>query len=138
MAKLRNARVEFDKNKKSGRVYVSFFPELLEPEYRTVLLAMVKEEAGLVLVRDGFSWSNLFKVVGVPTYHIGHTWLDLELDLLRVNKPPEWSDELYEACIAYQVRLLCHFIMDHVDFIEEDLLHEKLPEVSRTLWFDED
>ena len=138
MAELRKAIVEFDKSEKKGRVYVEFLTELAERQDRLALIAKVNEDVEPFLTEDGFSWSNLFKVVGVPTYHIGHTWLDLELDLLRVNKPPEWSEELYEACIAYQVRLLCHFVMEHVDFIEEDLLHEKLPEVSRTLWFDED
>ena len=138
MAKLRKAIVEFDKSEKKGRVYVEFLTELTERQDRLALIAKFKEDVEPVLTEDGFSWSNLFKVTKISSCSSGHKWVYFSLALLRVNKPPEWSEELYEACIAYQVRLLCHFVMEHVDFIEEDLLHEKLPEVSRTFLFDED
>ena len=153
MAKLRKAIVEFDKNKKSGKVCIKFLTELAERQDRLALIAKFKEDVEPVLTEDGFSWSNLFKVTEVSYCSSGHKWVYFSLALLRVNKPPEWSEKLYEACIAYQVRQLCHFVEDDVDFIEgqlchfveddvdfieEDLLHEKLPEVSRTFWFDED
>lgn len=129
MADLRKVIVEFDKNKKNGRVYISFVPELLEHQDRLALLTKVKEGAELVTVKDGFSWSSLFKVVGVPFYHSGHLWLEFELDLLRVNKPVEWSEEHYEDQINLHVRHLCLAVKYQIDSLEEDLLQSKLPEV---------
>lgn len=137
MAKLRNAIVKFDKNKKSGKVRIEFLTELSEPQDRLALTKKFRKEVKSVLVKGGFRWSYLFEVTEVPLYYSGLGWIEFSLDLLRVNKPPEWSDEFYEDCIAYQVRQLCHFVVDHVNFIEEDLLKEKFPEVSRTLQFDE-
>ena len=132
MAVLRKVTVEFHKNEKNGKVYVEFFPELSEPNDRSVLLAKFKKEAELILVKDNSSWSNFFKVVRVPSYHSGHTWLDLELDLLRANKPPEWSEEYYKKQITRGVWALCRFIKYHIDDIEEGLLRDKLPEVRWT------
>ena len=137
MSTLRKASVEFDKNKKSGKVRIEFLPELSEPQDRLALTERFKKEVEFVLVKDDFSWSYLFGVYKLSFYDSGHSWLDLEFDLLRLNKPPEWSEELYEDCIAYQVRQLCRFVMDHVNSIEENLLQEKFPEVSRTFQFDE-
>lgn len=137
MAKLRKAIVKFDKNKKSGKVRIEFLHELSEPQDRLAITKKFKREVESVLVKDDFSWSYLFEFYKLSFYDSGHNWYTFEFDLLRVNKPPEWSDEFYEDCIAYQVRQLCHFVMDHVNFIEEDLLQEKFPEVSRTLQFDE-
>ena len=130
MAELRRVTVEFDKNKENGKVYVEFSTVLLEPQDQMVLLAKVKEKAGLALVKDGFSWSHLFKVTRAPFYHIGHTWLDLELDLLRVNKPPEWNEEYYENQITDYVLHLCNFVMYQIDSLEEDILQSRLPEVK--------
>ena len=129
MAELKRVTVEFYKNEKKGRVYVSFIPKLLKPNDQTVLLIRAKEAVELVLVKDGFSWSHLFKVAGVPACHIGHIWLELGLDLLRVNKPPEWSEEHYEDQITLHVRHLCRAVKYQIDSLEEDLLQSNLPEV---------
>ena len=137
MAELRKVIVKFNKSEKKGRVCVEFFTELTEPQDRVALTLKFKEDVELSLTKDGFSWSNLFKVTEVSSYSSGHKWIKSKIDLLRAHKPLEWSEELYEACIAYQVRQLCHYVEDDVDVIEEDLLQEKFPEVSRTFWFDE-
>lgn len=138
MAELRKVTVEFDKNERSGRLRIEFLPKLSEPQDRLALTAKFKEEVEPVLVKDGFSGSYLFKVVGVPFYDSGHSWIDFELDLIRDNKPPEWSERLYKAYITRQVRQLCNFVKEHVDSIEEGFLQEKLPEVSKTIQFVED
>lgn len=135
MSALKKATVEFDKNEKSGKVYIEFLTELLECQDRLALTAKFKKEVELVLAQDGFTWSTLFKVIGVPIYNSGHKWLEFELDLLRVHKPLEWSEGLYEDQITRQVRHLCNFVQEHVDFIEESLLRDKLPEVRKTIQF---
>ena len=135
MAELKKATVEFDKNEESGRVCIEFSTKLLECQDRLSLTVRFKEKIEPVLTEAGFAWSNLFKVTGVPTYNSGHKWLAFELDLLRVNKPVEWSEEHYEDRITCQVRHLCSFVKDHVDPIEEGFLRDKLPEVSKTVWF---
>lgn len=135
MSTLKKATVEFDKNEKSGRVCIEFLTELLECQDRLVLTAKFKEEVEPILTEEGWSWSKLFKVVGVPTYNSGHKWLEFELDLLRAHKPLEWSEEHYNDQITCHVRNLCHFVKDHVDSIEEGYLWDKLPEVSKTIQF---
>ena len=135
MATLKKALVEFDKNEKSGKVYIEFLTELLECQDRLALIKKFKEKVEPVLTEGVFTWTNLFKVTGVPTYNSGHKWLEFELDLLRVNKPLEWNEGLYEDQITRHVRHLCHFVKDHVDSIEEGFLWDKLPEVSKTIQF---
>ena len=135
MSELKKALVEFDKNEKSGKVYIEFLTELLECHDRLALTAKFKEKVEPVLTEEGWSWSKLFKVVGVPTYNSGHKWLEFELDLLRAHKPLEWSEEHYEDQITRYVRHLCIFVKDHVDPIEEGFLRDKLPEVSKTIQF---
>lgn len=135
MSTLKKAIVEFDKNKKSGKVRIEFLTELLECQDRLSLTVRFKEDVEPILTEEGFTWSSLFKVIGVPTYNSGHKWLAFELDLLRVNKPIEWSEEHYNNQITRQVRHLCSFVKDHVDSIEEGFLQDKLPEVSKTIQF---
>ena len=135
MAELKKALVEFDKNEKSGKVYIEFLTELLECQDRLALTAKFKEKVEPVLTEEGWSWSKLFKVTGVPTYNSGHKWLEFELDLLRAHKPLEWSEEHYEDQITRKVRDLCHSVKCSVDSIEEGFLQDKLPEVSKTVWF---
>ena len=134
MSELTKASVEFDKNSNEGVVNIKLSTELLEYQDRLALTAKFKEEVEPVLTEQGF-WSNLFKVTGVPTYNSGLGWLEFELDLLRVNKPVEWSEEYYEDQITHSVRNLCLSVKDHVDSIEEGFLRDKLPEVSKTIHF---
>ena len=135
MATLKKAIVEFDKNEESGRVRIEFSTKLLECQDRLSLTVRFKEKIEPVLTEAGFAWSNLFKITKVPTYNSGHKWLEFELDLLRVNKPIEWSEEHYNDQITRHVRHLCRFVKEHVDFIEEGFLRDKLPEVSKTIQF---
>ena len=135
MATLKKATVEFDKNEKSGKVYIELLTELLECHDRLALTAKFKEEVELALVKDGYSWSSLFKVTGVPVYNSGHKWFEFALDLLRVHKPIGWSEEHYEKEITCQIRHLCRFIEYRVGSIEEDFLQDKLPEVNKTIQF---
>ena len=134
MAELKKATVEFDKNEESGRVYIEFSTKLLECQDRLALTAEFKEKVEPVLTEEGWSWSNLFKVVGVPAYNSGHKWLEFELDLLRTHKPLEWSEEHYEDQITCQVRHLYYTVKRYVDSIEEGFLRDKFPEV-KTIWF---
>ena len=134
MSTLKKATVEFDKNEESGKVYIEFLTELLECHDRLALTAKFKEDVEPVLAEDGYTWSGLFKVTGVPIYNSGHKWLEFELDLLRVNKPLEWSEEHYEDQITCQVRHLCYTVKRYVDSIEEGFLRDKFPEV-KTIWF---
>ena len=134
ISELTKASVEFDKNSNEGVVNIKLSTELLEYQDRLALTAKFKEEVEPVLIEQGF-WSNLFKVTGVPTYNSGHKWLEFELDLLRVNKPLEWSEEHYKDQITCQVRHLCRFVKYSVDSIEEGFLWDKLPEVSKTIQF---
>ena len=135
MATLKKATVEFDKNKSNGSVCIKFWTELLECHDRLALTGRFKEEVELVLARDGYSWSRLFKVTGVPIYNSGHQWLEFELELLRGHKPAEWSEEHYKDQITRQVRYLCQFVKYQVDSIEETFLQDRLPEVSETIPF---
>ena len=135
MATLKKATVKFDKNKSNGSVCIKFWTELLECQDRLALTGRFKEEVEPVLAREGFTWSSLFKVTGVPIYNSGHKWLEFELELLRVHKPAEWSEEHYEKEIICQVRHLCRFVNYRVDSIEEGFLQDKLPEVSKTIPF---
>lgn len=137
MSTLKKATVEFDKNKSNGIVYIKFLTELLECQDRLALTGRFKEKIEPTLAKDGYSWSRLFKVTGVPIYNSGHKWLEFELKLLRVHKPAEWSEEHYKDQIACQVRHLCQFVKYQVDSIEETFLQDKLPEVSETLPFAE-
>ena len=137
MATLKKATVEFDKNKSNGIVYIKFWTELLECQDRLALTGRFKEEVEPVLAKDGYSWSRLFKVTGVPIYNSGHKWLEFELKLLRGHKPAEWSEEHYKDQITRQVRHLCQFVKYQVDSIEETFLQDKLPEVSETIPFAE-
>ena len=138
MAELRRVTVEFDKNESSGKVYIEFSTELSDRNDRLALIAKVKKEVGAVLTEEFFSWSSIFKVTEVPCCSSGHKWFIFSLSLLRDNKPLEWSERLYEAYIERQVRQLCHFVKEHVDSFEKELLREKLPEVSKTIQFVED
>ena len=135
MSTLKKATVEFDKNKSNGSVCIKFWTELLECHDRLALTGRFKEEVEPVLARESFTWSSLFKVTGVPIYNSGHQWLEFELELLRANKPLEWSEGLYKDQITRNVRRLCHFVKDRVDSIEEGFLQDKLPEVSETIPF---
>ena len=135
MSTLKKATVEFDKNEESGRVCIEFSTKLLECQDRLSLTVRFKEGVEHILTEEGFTWSNLFKVTGVPTYNSGHKWLAFELDLRRVNKPLGWSEEHYEDQITRYIRHLCIFVKDHVDPIEEDFLRDKFPEVSKTIQF---
>ena len=135
MSTLKKAFVEFDKNEKSGRVYIELSTELLECHDRLALTGRFKEEVEPVLARESFTWSSLFKVTGVPFYNSRHKCLEFELELLRANKPSEWSEWHYKDQITSNVRSLCHFVKDRVDSIEEGFLQDKLPEVSETIPF---
>ena len=135
MSTLKKATVKFDKNEESGKVYIELLTDLLECQDRLALTAKFKEEVEPALVKDGYSWSSLFKVTGVPIYNSGHKWLEFRLNLLRDHKPLEWSEEHYEDEIACQIRHLCRFVEYRVNSIEEDFLQDKLPEVSETIQF---
>ena len=135
MSELTKAFVEFDKNSNEGVVSIKLSTELLECHDRLALTAKFKEEVEPSLTEGSFLWSNLFKVIGVPTYNSGHKWLEFELDLLRVNKPVEWSEGFYEDQITLYIRHLCRFVENHVDPIEEGFLRDKFPEVSKTIQF---
>lgn len=133
MAELKKATVEFDKNEESGRVCIEFLTELLEYQDRLALTTKFKEEVEPSLTKGSFLWSNLFEVTGVTTYNSGHKELEFELDLLRVNKPVEWSEGFYEGQITFYVRHLCRFVEYRVDSIEEGFLRDRLPEVSKAI-----
>lgn len=129
MSTLKKVTVEFDKNKSNGSMYIKFLTEILECQDRLALTVRFKEEVEPVLVKDGYSWSSLFKVTGVPIYNSGHKWLEFELELLRVHKPAEWSEEHYKDQITRRVRHLCQLVKHYVDSIEDGLMETKLPEV---------
>ena len=129
MATLKKVTVEFDKNNENGKVCIQFLTELLECHDRLALTAKFKEEVEPTLVKDGYSWSSLFKVTDVPIYNSWHKWLEFELELLRVHKPTEWSEEHYKDQITCQVLHLCRLVKHYVDPIEERLLENKFPEV---------
>ena len=135
MAELRNVTVEFDKYKKRGKVYVEFSTKLSEPQDRMVIVEKVKKGVETALTKDDFIWSNLFKVTDlfkvteVPLHYNKPGWIELRLNLLRVNKPPEWSEEYYEAQITLHVRHLCRVVKYQIDSLEEDILQSRLPEV---------
>ena len=135
MSTLKKATVEFDKNSKEGVVNIKLSTELLECHDRLALTAKFKEEVEPVLTEEGYTWSSLFKVTQVPIYNSGHKWLEFDLDLVRQPKPFEWDEGLYKDQLVLKVRHLCQLVDDHVDYIEKELLRNKLPEVNETIQF---
>ena len=135
MSELTKASVEFDKNSNEGVVNIKLSTELLECQDRLALTARFKEDVEPVLAEDGYTWSSLFKVTGVPVYNSGYKWLEFDLNLVRQPKPLEWSEELYKDQLVRQVRNLCWFVDEQVDCIEREFLRNKLPEVNETIHF---
>ena len=135
MAELKKASVEFDKNSNEGVVNIKLSTELSECHDRLALTAKFKEDVEPVFAEDGYTWSSLFKVTGVPVYNSGHKWLEFDLSLVRQPKPLEWSEELYKDQLVRQVRNLCRFVEEQVDCIEREFLRNKLPEVNETIHF---
>ena len=135
MSTLKKAFVEFDKNSNEGVVNIKLSTELLECQNRLALTARFKENVEPVFAEDGYTWSSLFKVTGVPVYNSGHKWLEFDLSLVRQPKPLEWSEELYKDQLVRQVRNLCRFVEEQVDCIEREFLRNKLPEVNETIHF---